>query len=83
MAYDTVNFQNLPVNNGGQDEDQTTRPTHLLLESTPVRIPALAIMDMTRQGVEWLSLEQAPPHAAPECRISEIVENADRLIEAP
>ena len=52
------NLQNLPIDNGGQDEDQTAGPTHLLLEIAPVGVPALAIMDMARQGMELLPLEQ-------------------------
>src|SRR5215467_7651234 len=40
-------------------------------------------MDMARQGMELLALEQAPPHPAPERGIGEIVEDEDRFIEAP
>ena len=45
------------ADNGGQDEDQTAGPTHLLLAITPVGVPALAIMDMARQGMALLPLE--------------------------
>src|SRR5215470_16960922 len=40
-------------------------------------------MDMPRQGVELLTLEQAPPHPASERGIGEIVEDEDGLIETP
>src|SRR5215467_972581 len=48
-----------------------------------VGVPTLTIMDMARQGMELFPLEQAAPHPAPERWISEIVEDEDRLIEAP
>src|SRR5258706_14575424 len=40
-------------------------------------------MDVPRQGIELLALEQTPPHPAPQCGIGEIVEDEDGLIEAP
>jgi len=82
MAYDTVNVQNLPGDNGRQAENHTAGPTHLLLEIAPVGVPALAIMALARQGREGLPLEQAPPPPAPACRIRERVEDEDRLLEA-
>src|SRR5262249_10191901 len=75
--------KNRQIDNGREEEDQTAGPPHLLREIAPVGVPALAIMDMARQGMELFPLQQPPPHPAPERWIGEIVEDEDRLIEAP
>jgi hypothetical protein len=54
---DTVNLQNLPGDNGGQDQDQTARPAHLLLEIAPIGLASFAIVDMACQRMQLLTLE--------------------------
>src|SRR5215510_1275399 len=81
MAQDRIDFADLPVDNCCQDEHQTARPTHLLLEITPIGMTTLAIVDMPGQGMQLLALEQPAPYPATESRISEIIQNEDRLVD--
>jgi hypothetical protein len=44
MPEHGINFRDLPVDNGGQDEPQTARPSYLLLPVAPVGLALLAKM---------------------------------------
>jgi hypothetical protein len=75
VSEHSINFQDLPVDDGGQDQPQTAGPTHLLLQVAPVGLALLVIVDLPSEGVQLLPFEEAAPQAPPERGIRQILEN--------
>src|SRR5262245_58233699 len=46
VAQYRINLPDLPVNDRGEDQDQTARPAHLLLPVAALGAPALPVVDV-------------------------------------
>jgi len=53
----------------------------LLREITPIGVTALARVDMPGQGMPWLALEHPATDPEPEGRISELIQDKDRIVD--
>jgi hypothetical protein len=46
-----INFQDLPGDDGRQNEHQTAGPIHLLLQVAPVGLALLPVVDLPSEGM--------------------------------
>jgi hypothetical protein len=70
-AKHPIDLRDLPVDNGGEDQDQTTRRAHLLLKIPRTNMTLLGIVHVARQGIQLLAFERSAPEPSPHARIAQ------------
>ena len=66
-----INLGDLPADNGGEDQDQTTRRADLLLKIPRINMTPLAIGHVACQGIQLLAFEQSAPAPSPQARVGQ------------